>query len=125
MRRQQHAGVRAIAGTRPTASKDRRHAAKTPMMRLARELPRFAVTVPAYPQGRRSSTQVRSVCRRRSSVGIRTKLCSAQKMRPARIIAMFVLALAACGKTENRGKDFYDRSITDQEIADIVAYIGL
>jgi len=38
---------------------------------------------------------------------------------------MFVLALASCGKTENRGKDFYDRSITDQEIADIVAYIGL
>jgi len=43
-RRQQHAGVRPIAGTTPMASKDKRHAASKPMARLARELPRSAIT---------------------------------------------------------------------------------
>jgi hypothetical protein len=59
-------------------------------------------------------------------------------MRPARVIAMFVLALASCGKTEQpvfQGAQFNTaggvmplypaESITDQEIADLVAYIGL
>src|SRR5438105_1417792 len=94
MRRQQHAGTCLIAGRIPTACQDRRHAIPRPTRRLARELPRSAITVRLYSCGSWPSTAVRSP---------RRKAVCCVRMRIRRFLLPLLtasLALSACGNGE-------------------------